>query len=48
MGYGMGAQSAQVAHKNRRVVLVSGDGSFHMNLNELTTLASYDLPIAVL
>lgn len=48
MGYGMGAAiGAQVAHKNRRVVLVSGDGSFHMNLNELTTLASYDLPIAV-
>ncbi|HHV50085.1 MAG TPA: biosynthetic-type acetolactate synthase large subunit [Clostridiales bacterium] len=48
MGYGLGASiGAQFAHKGRRVVLVSGDGSFHMNLNELTTLASYELPITV-
>lgn len=30
------------------MVLVSGDGSFHMNLNELTTMASYQLPVVVL
>ena len=30
------------------MVLISGDGSFHMNLNELTTLASYELPVVVL
>lgn len=49
MGYGMGAAiGAQVGCPDRRVVLVSGDGSFHMNLNEMTTLASYDLPIVVL
>ena len=49
MGYGLGAAiGAQTAFPGRRVVLVSGDGSFHMNLNELTTLASYDLPIVVL
>ena len=48
MGYGLGAAiGAQSAFQKRRVVLVSGDGSFHMNLNELTTLASYDLPIVV-
>lgn len=48
MGYGLGAAiGAQAAFPDRRVVLVSGDGSFHMNLNELTTLASYDLPIVV-
>ncbi len=49
MGYGLGAAiGAQFGCPDRRVVLVSGDGSFHMNLNELTTLASYNLPIVVL
>jgi acetolactate synthase-1/2/3 large subunit len=48
MGYGMGAAiGAQFAHPDKRVVLISGDGSFHMNLNELTTMASYNLPIVV-
>ena len=48
MGYGLGAAiGAQAAFPDRRVVLVSGDGSIHMNLNELTTLASYNLPIVV-
>lgn len=49
MGYGLGAAiGAQSAFPGRQVVLISGDGSFHMNLNELTTLASYELPIVVL
>lgn len=48
MGYGMGAAiGAQFGRPHDRVVLVSGDGSFHMNLNELTTLASYRLPVVV-
>lgn len=29
------------------MVLITGDGSFHMNLNELVTLASYELPVMV-
>lgn len=49
MGYGLGAAiGAQLGMPRRRVVLISGDGSFHMNLNELTTLASYELPVVVL
>lgn len=49
MGYGLGAAiGAQVAHPDRHVALVTGDGSFHMNLNELTTLASYELPVVVI
>ena len=49
MGYGMGAAiGAQFGCPDRRVVLVSGDGSFHMNLNELTTMASYRLPVVML
>ena len=48
MGYGMGAAiGAQTAFPDRRVVLVTGDGSFHMNLNELVTLSSYDMPIVI-
>lgn len=48
MGFGMGAAiGAQMAHPDKRVVLVTGDGSFHMNLNELVTLKSYDLPVIV-
>jgi len=48
MGYGLGAAiGAKIANPSRKVVLITGDGSFHMNLNELTTLASYDLPVTV-
>lgn len=49
MGYGMGAAiGAQVSHPDKRVFLVTGDGSFHMNLNELVTMKSYDLPVVIL
>ena len=48
MGFGMGAAiGAQMAHPDKRVFLVTGDGSFHMNLNELVTMKSYDLPVVV-
>ncbi len=48
MGYGMGAAvGSAVAHPERRVVLFTGDGSFHMNLNELATVRSYNLPIKI-
>ncbi|MFV0496825.1 MAG: biosynthetic-type acetolactate synthase large subunit [Candidatus Fimivivens sp.] len=46
MGFGYGAAcGAQVAFEKRRVVHITGDGCFHMNLNELCTAVSYDLPI---
>ncbi len=49
MGYGMGAAiGAQCAFPQKRVFLVTGDGSFHMNLNELVTMKSYNLPVIVL
>ncbi len=48
MGFGMGAAlGAQCAFPRKRVFLVTGDGSFHMNLNELVTLKSYNLPVIV-
>ena len=49
MGYGMGgAIGASMGKKHSRVFLVTGDGSFHMNLNELVTLKSYNIPVVVL
>lgn len=48
MGYGLGAAiGAKVAQPDKRVILIIGDGGFHMNMNELCTLVSYDLPITV-
>ncbi len=49
MGFGMGAAiGAQVSHPNERVFLFTGDGSFHMNLNELVTVKSYHLPVVII
>lgn len=46
MGFGYGASiGAQVGKPENRVVMITGDGSFHMNLNELCTAVSYNLPI---
>lgn len=47
MGFGYGAAiGAQIAlGKDQRVVMFTGDGSFHMNLNEACTAVSYELPI---
>ena len=46
MGYGYGAAiGAQTAFPDRKVAHITGDGSFHMNLNELCTSVSYNLPI---
>ena len=47
MGFGYGAAiGAQMAlGREQRVVMFTGDGSFHMNLNEACTAVSYGLPI---
>jgi len=46
MGYGYGAAiGAQVGCPDRRVIHFTGDGSFHMNLNEACTAVSQQLPI---
>lgn len=47
MGFGYGAAiGAQMAlGRDARVIMLTGDGSFHMNLNEACTAVSYDLPI---
>ena len=48
MGFGMGAAIGAACGTGKRVVLVTGDGSFHMNMNELMTAARLRLPITVL
>lgn len=46
MGFGYGAAiGAQIGKPDRRVVHITGDGSFHMNLNEACTAVSEGLPI---
>ena len=45
LGAAMGAAAADEAH--RPVVLVTGDGSFRMNLTELSTIAYYNIPVIV-
>ncbi len=46
MGFGLGAAlGAQVANPGKKVVNIAGDGSFHMNCNELSTAAQYRIPV---
>ena len=46
MGYGYGAAiGAQIGCPDKRVIHFTGDGSFHMNLNEACTAVSQKLPI---
>ncbi|WNX86336.1 biosynthetic-type acetolactate synthase large subunit [Agathobaculum sp. NTUH-O15-33] len=49
MGFGYGASmGAQIACPDKTVLHITSDGSFHMNLNELCTSVSYNLPIITL
>ena len=46
MGFGYGAAiGAQIGCPEKRVIHFTGDGSFHMNLNEACTAVSQELPI---
>ena len=46
MGFGYGAAiGAQIGNPDKRVIHLTGDGSFHMNLNEACTAVSNELPI---
>ncbi len=48
MGFGLpAAMGAQFACPDRTVVLVSGDGSFMMNVQELATIARCRLPVKI-
>ena len=48
MGYGFGAAIGAAFGTKERSVLVTGDGSFGMNLNELATAVRYNVPVVVI
>jgi acetolactate synthase-1/2/3 large subunit len=49
MGYGFGAAiGAAFGQKGKHVIMVTGDGSFNMNLNEFSTAVTQNLPITIL
>lgn len=49
MGYGLGAAiGGCVANGRKHTVLFTGDGSFGMNLNEMATAVSQELPITII
>ena len=46
MGFGLPAAiGVQIAYPERQVICISGDSSFQMNIQELGTIAQYNLPI---
>ena len=49
MGFGLGAAmgAAQSDPQGKPVALCTGDGSFRMNLTELSTIAHYDIPVII-
>lgn len=47
MGYGLGAAIGASTATGKRVVLFTGDGSFGMNLSELATAVSQDIPVVI-
>nr|YP_009399385.1 acetohydroxyacid synthetase large subunit [Kapraunia schneideri]ARW68991.1 acetohydroxyacid synthetase large subunit [Kapraunia schneideri] len=49
MGYGLPAAiGVQFANINKLVICISGDASFQMNIQELGTIAQYNLPVKIL
>ena len=48
MGFGLGAAIGAQMATNEHAVLVTGDGSFGMSLNEMATAVSYNVPLVIL
>ncbi len=48
MGFGLGAAiGAQVGNPDKKTILITGDGSFRMNCEELVTISKYKLPVKI-
>ena len=47
MGFGLGAAMGAYVATGDPTVLITGDGSFGMNLNELATAVSYNIPVVI-
>lgn len=49
MGFGLGAAiGAQIGNEDKTSVLITGDGSFRMNCNELSTVSTYNIPLVMI
>jgi acetolactate synthase-1/2/3 large subunit len=49
MGFGLPAAiGAALANPGRRVICISGDGSFQMNIQEMATLSELNIPVTVI
>ena len=48
MGFGLGAAIGARVATGEPTLLVTGDGSFGMNLNELATAVTYNIPLVIL
>ena len=48
MGFGLGAAIGAAFGTQERSVLITGDGSFGMCLNELATAVTYNVPVVIL
>ena len=47
MGFGLGAAIGAATATGKKTVLITGDGSFGMNLNELATAVTNNVPVVV-
>ena len=47
MGYGLGAAIGAQMGSGDKTVLITGDGSFGMNLNEMATAVTYNTPVVI-
>ncbi len=47
MGFGLGAAIGAAVGTGEHTVLITGDGSFGMNLNELATAVTYRVPVTI-
>lgn len=46
MGYGLGAaMGSQIGNPDKKVINIAGDGSFYMNLMELSSLKKHNIPV---
>lgn len=48
MGFGLGAAIGSQIGAGNKTVLITGDGSFGMCLNELATISTYNVPIVII
>ena len=47
MGFGLGASMGAYVATKDPTILITGDGSFGMNLNELATAVTYNIPVVI-